>query len=65
MIITNILEDLEFDVEGDDIVVKNMEKVEDFSDKSHWTRMLNLAKKFKRFKQNSGEGNKDYVQRLN
>ena len=64
MIITNIVEDLEFDVEIDDVVERILSKVEEFSDESHWTRMLNLAKKFKRFKQNQGEGNREYVQRF-
>ena len=64
MIVSEIVEDREFDYRDEKVVDTILDRIEEFMEESKWTRNLNIAKDFNNFSQKEGENNKDYIARF-
>ena len=64
MIISEVVENDEFDYKDEGAIDTILEKIKEFMEESEWTRNLALAKDFENFCQKDGETNRDYVGRF-
>ena len=64
IVISEIVENREFDYKDDRVIEHILEKIKEFLEESEWSRKLVLAKEFENFSQKEGESNKDFIGRF-
>ena len=64
MIVSEVVENREFNYKDENVIENILEKIKDFTEESEWTRNVALAKDFENFCQKDGESNRDYIGRF-
>ena len=64
MIVSEVVENREFDYKDENVIENILSKIKDFMEESEWTRNVALAKDFENFCQKDGESNRDYIGRF-
>ena len=64
MVVSEIIENKDFNYKDPDVITNILKKIEEFMEESEWTRNVSLAKEFEKLSQKEGESNREYVVRF-